>query len=77
MRRKKRFDCVELQHRGALAIYAETKDMTIDEQVAYWRQQRRKLGRELGVDRLQRDVGDESAAASRQPVPGVPGGSHA
>ncbi|MBM3473382.1 MAG: hypothetical protein FJX75_08955 [Armatimonadetes bacterium] len=34
--RKKKFDCVELQHRGGLAIYEATKGMTREEELAYW-----------------------------------------
>jgi hypothetical protein len=32
----KTFDCVEMQHRGALRIYEETKGMTVKQQVGYW-----------------------------------------
>lgn len=32
----KKFDCVELQHQGALRIYEVTKNMTLSEEVAYW-----------------------------------------
>jgi hypothetical protein len=34
---KKDFDCVELQHQGALRIYEETKDLTRDQKIAYWK----------------------------------------
>ena len=34
----KKFDCVAMMHRGAARIYEETKNMTIDEQVAYWKE---------------------------------------
>ena len=33
----KSFDCVEMMDRGALRIYEETKDMTLEEELAYWR----------------------------------------
>ena len=33
---KKRFDCVEMMHEGALRIYEETKDMTKEQELAYW-----------------------------------------
>jgi len=32
----KSFDCVEMMDRGALRIYEETKDMTVEEELAYW-----------------------------------------
>lgn len=34
----KYFDCVELMHEGAVQIYEETKEMTLKEEMAYWRQ---------------------------------------
>jgi len=33
----KTFDCVEMKRRGAALIYERIKNMTIDEQVAYWK----------------------------------------
>ena len=34
---KKSFDCVEMKRAGALRIYEETKDMSIEEEREYWR----------------------------------------
>ena len=34
--KKKSFDCVEMMHEAALRIYEETKDMTEEEELAYW-----------------------------------------
>jgi hypothetical protein len=31
------FDAVALQHEGAQRIYEETKDMTLEQELAYWR----------------------------------------
>jgi len=36
----KTFDCVEMKRQAALRIHAETKGMTIEEELAYWKQQR-------------------------------------
>jgi len=36
-KKKKDFDCVDMQDQAALRIYEETKDMTIEEELAYWR----------------------------------------
>jgi len=33
----KTFDCVEMKRRGAERIMAETRGMTFEEEVAYWR----------------------------------------
>jgi len=43
MKKKKSFDCVELQDKAALTIYAITGKMTIEEEVAYWRKRGRQL----------------------------------
>lgn len=34
---EKKFDCVEMMHKGALRIYEETKDMTREQELAYWK----------------------------------------
>lgn len=33
----KSFDCVEMMDRAALRIYEDTKDMAVEEELAYWR----------------------------------------
>ena len=43
---KKSFDCVEMMHEGALRIYEETKDMTKEEELAYWRERTEAARRE-------------------------------
>ena len=35
---EKAFDCVEMKRVAAERIYEATKDMTMDEELAYWRQ---------------------------------------
>jgi hypothetical protein len=44
---KKKFDCVEMMHEGALRIYEETKDMSVEEEVAYWRKRHAEALKEL------------------------------
>ncbi|MDQ1256866.1 MAG: hypothetical protein QG656_1466 [Candidatus Hydrogenedentes bacterium] len=39
----KEFDCVEMMHRGALRIHEATKEMTVEEELAYWREQHAEL----------------------------------
>ena len=34
---EKHFDCVEMMHEGALRIYNETRGMSREEELAYWR----------------------------------------
>ena len=43
---KKSFDCVEMMHEGALRIYEETKNMTEEEELAYWRERSEAARRE-------------------------------
>ena len=40
---KKKFNCVEMMHRGAARVKRETAGMTIDEEVEYWRQRTEEL----------------------------------
>ena len=46
MSKKKGFDCVEMMHEGALRIYEKTKDMTKEEELAYWRERTEAARRE-------------------------------
>ena len=39
----KRFDCVDMMHRGAKRIYRATKNMSRDEELEYWRQKASQL----------------------------------
>ena len=35
---EKRFDCVEMMHKGGLRIHEELKGKSPEEQLAYWRE---------------------------------------
>ena len=35
----KTFDCVEMKRQGALRVHEILKDMTVQQQIEYWRQQ--------------------------------------
>jgi len=50
---KKKFDCVEMKHRGAEKVQAKLATMTLDEQVAYWERRGKEL-RELKASVLAR-----------------------
>ncbi len=39
----KTFDCVEMKRRGAEEIYELVKDMTVEEEVEFWRQKTEEL----------------------------------
>ena len=62
MPRTKAFDCVEFQHRGALRIYEATKDMTREEELAYWAERNRLFREEVEAAKR--------ARAAEQPVAG-------
>ena len=42
---KKKFDCVEMKRKGAQKVYKATQGMTVNEEVAYWRQRTREARR--------------------------------
>jgi hypothetical protein len=42
----KTFDCVEMKRRGAQRIYEATKDLTFDQEVAYWQERSRQFREE-------------------------------
>ena len=42
----KAFDCVEMKRRGAEYIYNIVKDMTLDQEVEYWRRRSEDYRRE-------------------------------
>ena len=39
----KRFDCVEMMHRGAEAVQKKIRGMTKKEEIAFWRERSRKI----------------------------------
>lgn len=47
----KTFDCVEMMHREAARIYEETKGMSVQEELAYWRQRHAQALEELSASR--------------------------
>lgn len=43
--KKKKFDCVEMKRKGSRKIYEETKDLTLEQEVAYWRKKSEEMAR--------------------------------
>jgi hypothetical protein len=41
----KPFDCVEMKHQGSDRIRQETKNMSVDEEIAYWKEKTEKLSK--------------------------------
>ena len=51
-KRKKAFDCVEMQHRGAEHVRKLTEGMTPEEELEFWRR---------GTENLRREVAEAKA----------------
>ena len=64
--RTKTFDCVDMKRRGAARVYEKTKDMTLDEEVAYWAQRTKELRRRLEAARREGEAAPEHAAAETE-----------
>lgn len=43
---EKTFDCVEMKRRGAALVYEKLKNMSADEELAYWRRRTEELRQE-------------------------------
>jgi hypothetical protein len=52
----KTLDCIEMKRQGALRIHERTKDMTVDQKIAYWRERSRLFREEQKC--LQSQKGD-------------------
>jgi hypothetical protein len=57
---KKRFDCVEQQHRGGERVYEATKGMTREERLAWWQERNREF---LAAREARRAEREKAAAA--------------
>ncbi len=45
MKKRKTFDCVEMQHRGGEKIQEETKGMTLEQKLDFWQRRSQELRR--------------------------------
>jgi hypothetical protein len=50
----KTFDCIEMKRRGALRIHDQLKNMTVEQQIEYWRQRSEEFQHEQERRRAQR-----------------------
>ncbi len=50
------FDCVKMKHDIQAKIYEETKDMSWDERIAYFRRGSEEFRREMGQRRAMKDA---------------------
>lgn len=64
--KKKIFDCVEMKRRGAEYVYSITKDMTLEEEVEYWRKRSEEFMRDQ--ERLRTQRPPASAPTSPDPT---------
>jgi hypothetical protein len=55
----KTFDCVEMKRRGALRIHERLKNMTVEQQIEYWRKRSEEWQR--GLERRRDQEGDETS----------------
>ncbi len=60
MMKKKKFDCVAMKRRGAEIVYEQIKDMTIDEELEYWRKGTDELRKKQEELRKKKKVGKAS-----------------
>ena len=47
MKTTKDFDCIAVKREGALKIYEETKNLSLDQELAYWDQRTEELRRAI------------------------------
>ena len=47
MKTKKAFDCVEMKRKGSERVYQIIKDMTLEEELEYWRKGTERLKKEI------------------------------
>ncbi len=59
----KTFDCVEMKREAALRVHERLKDMTVEQQIEYWRQRSEEFQREQ--ERLRAQAGATPAPAVR------------
>ena len=55
--RRKKSDCVEMQHKAGERIYQITKDMTFEQELAYWQERDRLFAERMRKLRAVRKSG--------------------
>lgn len=60
----KKFDCVEMKRQGALRVHEQLKNLTVEEQIEYWRQRSAEFQKEQ--DRLHTQVEVPHTLESKQ-----------
>jgi hypothetical protein len=58
----KTFDCVEMKRQAALRIHERLKDLTVEQQIEYWRQRSAEFQRDH--ERLRAQAGGTEAPAA-------------
>lgn len=52
----KTFDCVELQHRGAEKVREQTKGVTLEQELEFWRERSRMLRQRQEIAKKERQM---------------------
>ena len=58
----KKFDCVDMKHRGSLQVYETVKSMTPEQELSYWRDKTDELRVRLDAQRRNRAPKDRHTA---------------
>ena len=53
---KKTFDCVRMKYRGAEQVREQLKDMTLDQELAFWQQRSQELRKRQRVIQHQKET---------------------
>ncbi len=61
----KAFDCVDMSREAALRVHERLKDMTVEQQIEYWRQRSEEFQRDEERRRAQAGVTSGSARTPR------------
>jgi len=59
------FDCVEMKRRGALRVHERLQDLTVEQQIEYWRRRNEEFLRKQQRSRDERDVPSASSLSPR------------
>jgi hypothetical protein len=62
----KTFDCVEMKRKGAEYVYNIIKDMTPEEEVAYWRQQTETMRQRQATLRARNQSDQKTSSPTHQ-----------
>ena len=56
MLKTKQFDCVKMKRKGSRRVYEQTRRMTTDEELAFWKERTNRLVKQIKSARRKRAV---------------------